>query len=200
MVDQFSKGENVNELSKKFNVTKLTTTRNLKKKLGDEKYKEFFDLSVLNNKRINSGNDLELKESDKNFTIAQPGDESWLMESFMEIAPLDYEIDNVPQKDLSSVSIDSVDFPNILYMVVDKSIELSPKLLKDYAQWSFLPEEDLSRKTIEVFFDLKTAKRFCNKEQRVIKVPNPNVFKITAPILLSRGISRIISSDKLIAL
>jgi hypothetical protein len=34
----------------------------------------------------------------------------------------------------------------------------------------------------------------------VIKVPNTNVFKIVAPILLSKGISRIVSPDKLIAL
>ena len=40
----------------------------------------------------------------------------------------------------------------------------------------------------------------CNKEQKVIKVPNSNVFKIVAPILLSRGISRLVNADKLIAL
>ena len=32
------------------------------------------------------------------------------------------------------------------------------------------------------------------------KSPNPEVFKIVASILISRGISRIVSSDKLIAL
>ena len=58
----------------------------------------------------------------------------------------------------------------------------------------------LNRKTIEIYFDLKNAKRYCNKDQKVIKVPNTNVFKIVAPILLSKGISRIVSPDKLIAL
>ena len=52
----------------------------------------------------------------------------------------------------------------------------------------------------QAIFDLKNAKRFCNKEQKVIKVPNPNVFKIVAPLLLNKGISRIVSADKLIAL
>ena len=47
---------------------------------------------------------------------------------------------------------------------------------------------------------MKIAKRFCNKEQKVIKVPNTDVFKIVAPILLAKGISRIVSADKLIAL
>ena len=39
-----------------------------------------------------------------------------------------------------------------------------------------------------------------NKEQKVIKIPNTNILKIAAPHLVSRGISRIVSADKLIAL
>ena len=65
---------------------------------------------------------------------------------------------------------------------------------------STLSEEDLNRNTIEIFYDLKAAKRSVKKEQRVIKVPNSNVFNITAPILRARGISRIVSSELLIAL
>ena len=93
-----------------------------------------------------------------------------------------------------------MDFPNTVFMVVDKKIELEVKYLKDYPDWQFLSNEDLNRKTIEIFDDLKVAKRFCNKEQKVIKVPNTNVFKIVAPILLSKGITRIVNSDKLISL
>ena len=118
----------------------------------------------------------------------------------MEIAPLNYEIDNQPRKDLSSVPISEVDLPKILYMVADKNIELGIKYLRDYPEWQFLSQEELNRKTIEIFFDLKVAKRFCNKEQKVLKVPNTDVFKIAAPLLLKRGISRIVSPDKLIAL
>ena len=79
-------------------------------------------------------------------------------------------------------------------------IELEIKFLKDYPEWHFLSQDELNRKTIEIHFDLKNAKRSCNKDQKVIKVPNTEVFKIVAPILLSRGISRIVSSDLLIAL
>ena len=89
---------------------------------------------------------------------------------------------------------------NRVYMVVDNKIELETKYLRDYPEWQFLSHEDLNRKTIEIHFDLKIAKRVCNKDQKVIKVPNTNIFEIVAPILLSRGISRIVTSDKLIAL
>ena len=73
-------------------------------------------------------------------------------------------------------------------------------MLKEYPDWQFLSQDELNRKTIEIHNDLKQAKRVCNKEQKVIKVPNTDVFKLVAPILLSRGISRIIISNKLIAL
>ena len=85
-------------------------------------------------------------------------------------------------------------------MIVDKKIELETKLLKDYPEWQFLSQEDLNRKTIKIYYDLKIAKRFCNKEQKVIKVPNTNVFKIASPFLKSQGITRIVGEDQLIAL
>ena len=109
-------------------------------------------------------------------------------------------MDDSSRKEISSIPICEIDLPKIVYMVVDKKIELDIKLLKDFAEWGFLPIDDLNRKTIEIFFDLKIAKRLCNKEQKVLKVPNTDVFKMVAPILLSRGISRIVSTDKLIAL
>ena len=121
-------------------------------------------------------------------------------ESFFEITPLNCEIDNAPQKDLSSVPISDVVFPKIVYMIVDKKIELETKYLKEYPEWEFLSHEELNRKTIQIYFDLKIAKRCCHKEQKVIKVPNTEVFKIAAPTLLDRGISRIVTEDKLIAL
>ena len=85
-------------------------------------------------------------------------------------------------------------------MVVNKKIELEIKNLKDFPDWHFLSEDELKRKTIQIYNDIKIAKRFCNKEQKVIKVPNTDVFKIVAPILISRGISRIVNDNQLISL
>ena len=131
---------------------------------------------------------------------SQYEEDSHLASQFVEITPLNFEIDNSNQKDLSSLPISEIDFPKIVYMIVDKNIELQTKFLKDYPDWQFLSQEELNRKTIQIFIDLKDAKKVCNKEQKVIKVPNTEVFKIVAPILRSRGISRIVSPDKLIAL
>ena len=204
MVAGFTNGRTIDELSQEFKRTKLTIARNIKSTLGEKKYKELIEQSKSSiqdasaEKKIitdRDKTDLNLKSVEDNFES-----EPFPVTQFIEITPLNYEIDNSPQKDLSSIKITEIDFPKIVYLIVNKKIELETKYLKDYPDWQFLSQDELNRKTIEIYVDLKNAKRNCNKEQKVIKVPNTAVFKIVAPLLLARGISRIVSSDKLIAL
>ena len=211
---EFSSGKTLDELSKRFNCSKLTITRNLKKALGDLKYKELIKdnnspkLLVKEDKKnnyfevdenLNKSSKKEKNVTKKLFNEVSK-DEFVNLKHFVEIAPLDCEIDNAPQKDLSSISIENIDFPKIVYMIVDKKIELEIKYLKDFPDYQFLSQNELARKTIQIYNDPNLARRFCNSEQRVIKVPNTNVFKIVAPILKARGISRIVTEDKLISL
>lgn len=209
IIQKFTDGFNLDELSEQYNCTKLTITRNLKKYLGDEQYKTL--LNTKKNKKQNLINKEKLEKSrntKKNNEQVQDFDFIYTNQDlgpipstqFIEIAPLEQEIDLSIQKDISSISISEISFPKIVFMIVSHQVELDIKLLKDYPEWGFLPRNDLDRKTIEIYFDLKIAKRFCKNDQKVIKVPNPEVFRITAPILLSKGISRIIATDKLIAL
>ena len=208
MISGFTGGKTVDELIEIFNCSRLTIVRNLKKHLGEDKYKEIISISKKSSKKTKSyelKNPLKdsKKSSKGNFTnsnLSNDSDELFSISQFTEITPLDYDIENTVQKDLSSVPISNVDLPNTIYMIVDKKIELEIKYLRDYPDWQFLSKEELDRKTIEIFFDIKQAKRFCNKDQKVIKVPNPEVFRIVAPILLNKGISRIVTADKLISL
>ena len=185
----------VEQLSKKFECTNATITRNLKKALGDEKYQEIFGSRVSKKNSKTPNKDIKF-EQDKSLSLNSEEQEF----NFVELTPIDYEIENFPRKELSSVPIQEIEFPNVVYMIVSKNIELEIKLLKDFPDWEFLPEEDLKRKAIEIHFDSKSAKRVCSKDQKVIKVPNTEVFRIVSPILISRGISRIVSAEKLIAL
>ena len=210
----FTEGKTIDELSNAFNCTKLTITRNLKKNLGEKKYKEFLNNNksteqTLNSEKVNKSFGNKNQISDKHLNgkndsvkmiIDNIQEEFIPSTSFVEIEPLDCEIEESPQKDLSSIPISDIDFPNVVYMIVDKKIELETKYLKDYPEWRFLSQDELRRKTIQIFYDLKIAKRFCSNDQKVIKVPNTNVFKVVAPILRSKGISRIVSDDKLLAL
>ena len=215
IVNSFKSGTDIDALSQKYSCTNSTIVRNLKKNLGELKYKDFVNKSKSLREKPetnkNQTNDLVKTNFDNEYFENDYDDPKVLNEnitssnfdpidSFFEIAPLDYDIDNSSRKELSSVPLSEVDFPKVVYMVVDKKIELEIKLLKDFPEWQFLPQDDLSRKTIEIFFDLNLAKRSCNKEQKVLKVPNTDVFRIASPVLIAKGISRIVCDENLIAL
>ena len=215
IISSFTNGSTIEELSEKFIVAKSTIIRNLKNSLTEEKYN-----TLLKNNKEKSSNLItyerqnktnidkqykniapyeNLSDSRDKFEINKTVD-FYSENTFMEITPIDCEIKSELQKDLSSVSISQIDFPKVVYMIVDNKIELEIKFLQDFPDWQFLSQHDLNRKTIEIYYDLKTAKKFCTRDQKVIKVPNTDVFKIVAPILVSRGISRIVCPDKLISL
>ena len=215
IVKSFKYGIDIGVLSQKYNCTNSTIIRNLKKNLGELKYKEYFNKKKSSKEKSitnkNQTNDFKNKDFDSDDLREDFNNPKILngnltasnfapMDAFFEIAPLDYEIDSSSRKELSSVSLSEVDFPKVVYMVVDKKIELEIKFLKDFPEWDFLPNSDLNRKTIEIYFDINLAKRSCNKEQKVLKVPNTDVFRIAAPVLLKKGISRIVCAENLIAL
>jgi len=215
IVKSFESGISIDNLSKKHICTKSTIIRNLKKNLGELKFKDLLNksksLPEKSRKNKKQTNDYKETFADNQDLKNGSSDPKFLNENipvpsftpndyFLEIAPVDYELDNSSRKELSSVPISEVEFPRIVYMIVDKKIELEIKQLKDFPEWEFLPHDDLNRKTIEIFFDLNLAKKACNKDQKVLKVPNTEVFRIAAPILIAKGISRIVCAENLIAL
>ena len=215
IVMSFKSGTDIDAISQKYSCTKLTIIRNLKKNLGELEFKELFNKSKSQKEKSktnkNQTNDFpetnihkqDLKSDLNNTEVLNEKITSSNFEpidSFFEIAPVDYEMDNSSRKELSSIPLSEVDLPKVVYMVVDKKIELEIKLLKDFPEWEFLPHDDLNRKTIEIFFDLNLAKKSCKKEQKVLKVPNTDVFKIASPVLIAKGISRIVFAENLIAL
>ena len=202
MIDSFVNGKSIDQLSEIYNYSRNTIIRHLKGGLSKDKYIE------LTSRKNNSKDSLPVKTTKNQKSLSEDAGEFNESEneqlhtdsSFIEIVPLDCQIDNEPQKNFAAVSIKDIDFPEVVYMVVDKNIELETKYLREYPDWQFLSQEELNRKTIEIHADIKIAKRYCNKAQKVIKVPNTNVFKIVAPLLIAKGISRIVSKDRLISL
>ena len=215
ILKNFKSGTAVGALSQKYNCTNSTIIRNLKKNLGELKFKELFNKSKFPKGKLKINKDQTNNLQKTNFYIEDSqkdlnnpevfkkniNDSNFApADSFFEIPPIDYEMDNSSRKELSSVPVSEVDLPEVVYMIVDKKIELEIKLLKDFPEWEFLPNDDLDRKTIEIFFDLNLAKKSCKKEQKVLKVPNTDVFRIAAHALISKGISRIVCPETLIAL
>ena len=206
IINQFSIGISIEELSIKYGCTKLTISRNLKKFLGEDRFEKLkkkkssiLSTAEISDQALNKKNLTEDQEIVDQLMSAEVTDNLTNPE-FIELAPMDYEIDNSIQKDLSSIPLSKVDFPKLVFILVNKNIELEIKVLRDYPDWHFLPDDDLNRKTIEIFNDLKIAKRDCRRDQKVLKVPNTDVFKMTARFLISKGITRIVNDDKLISL
>ena len=188
IIKDFRSGTSINNLVYSYGYTKTTIIKYLKKNINEADYKILIVNSRLNNNKLK----INSKDEDSQLNNFQT--------DFIELEPLNCEIDDSLQKDLSSIPLSEIKFPKMVYLIVDKNVELKIKLLREYISWQFLPEEELNRKTIEIYYDIKVAKRICSKEQKVIKVPNTDVFKIVAPLLLSRGISRIVSEEQLISL
>lgn len=210
------KGLEIKEISKIFNFSSQTIIKQLKNQLGDKEFLKLKGKLNLSKSQIQKnspysnddekGNYLvesEIKEKvNKNIDIdidlrTQSSDYE---NTFFEITPLVKGVELERQKDLTSEPLENAKLPGIVYLLVDKNIELETKYLKDYPEWSFLPEDDLNRKVIQIFSDQKLAKRSCSKNQKVIKVPNPNVFLIASSILKLKGISRIILEDVILSL
>ena len=208
----FNEGIEIKEISKNFNFTVPTITRHLRNILGQKIFLEKKSLASSKNLKKSSITSAPSKKS----LIQKDNDETKLVgknflkdvseeifetdQKFFEIAPLEEQIEFTNQRELSSIPLEEINFPKVLYMIVSNFVELEVKLLKEYPNWSFLPETDQQRITIEIFSDQKVAKRSCTRNQKIIKIPNTKVFQIASRNLIDKGISRIVFEDNLISL
>ena len=203
ILKSFNEGISIKEIALNFKFTENTIIRQLKKLLKKEEFEILTSKESFNKKKNKKVTQIKEIFSDKSIDFEQkssPLTNPGIFDDFYEIKPLEDEYQFEEQKDLSSIQISDIQFPKVLFMIVNKVIELEIKKLKEYPDWRFLSKGDLDRNTIEIFDDLKVAKRFCKNDQKVIKIPNTNVLKIVAPLLVSKGISRIVSDKTLIAL
>jgi len=195
ILNSFVNGMEIKEISKNSNFSSQTIIKQLKKILGED---EFLKRKI-KNKSLKQAKAIKI-ENTFGLTKESRSNNDFIEETFVEVVPILTEIDSTKQKDLSSEPIEKKIFPEVVYMLVDNKIELHIKLLGEYPEWSFLPDKDLERKTIKIFSEQKQAKKSCSKSLKVIKIPNPNVFKIASYSLKAKGISRIIFDNSLLAL
>lgn len=212
------------ELAKEYDCTPSTITRTVKGCLSDQEYLSLKKLrskfNPLNqdqapenlskeNQSETLGNNLVREDDFENNQFSQVFDEEEEnsefndqdpKENFQEVIPLISEFAWEEQKEVAAKAFAVELLPETVYMLVDKKVELESKPLKEFSQWSFLPEHDQERLAIMLFSNQRSAKRNCSRNQRVLKVPNPDVFKLSCPFLLSKGITRLIIDDCLIAL
>ena len=208
ILEEFTKGFDIKDISKMYNFTIATINRQLRNMLGEEEF-----LKIKNsNLETNTSKKLEKKKNNIHpSSYASENHEKKDSESkvisdfnvpdyYVEISPLIDGVEFENQKDISSIPIQKVDFPKVLFLISDSKNELDIKPLKHYPTWDFLAPEEQNRMTIEIFSDQKIAKKVCLTNQKLIKIPNPKVLEIASKKLKEKGITRIIYEDNLLSL
>ena len=212
IVESFTNGLDIKQIAKSYDFTTQTIKKQIKNIIGEDQFKH---LKVLNSKKTKENNnkslDSKLNEFEKSLSLRNmklenieesnySSNESTNSGPFFEVIPLTEGVELNNQKEKASIPIADMELPQIVYILVDKRTELEPKKLRNYPDWSFMPQEDLERMTLEIYSDQKIARRICAKDQKIIKIPNSKVFLIASKYLKARGISRIIFNDSLIAI
>jgi cobalamin biosynthesis protein CobT len=116
-------------------------------------------------------------------------------ELFLAVAPLEQRLQPVSIQPLRDAPL-----PASVYMLVDKTVELEVRPLKEFPELGLLPPDEEERQALQVFVNPRQAKRHCGRSQRVIKIPDTRIFERTASHLLAQGISRVVIENSLYSL
>ncbi|MBO9998986.1 MAG: transposase [Cyanobacteria bacterium SID2] len=95
----------------------------------------------------------------------------------------------VPRLQISPLA--DATLPKTCYLVVDRASELIARPLKEFDDLGPIPAEEVSAKTLPVFDNHRVARRFANRSQRVMKLPDSGVLNKVGQHLQAKGITRI---------
>jgi len=90
--------------------------------------------------------------------------------------------------------------PASAYMLMEKTVELQARPLSDFPELGALDPEELQLQALVVYLNPRQAKRQCGRSQRVIKIPDLQVFQRTSRFLVAQGISRVLIEGSLYSL
>lgn len=82
--------------------------------------------------------------------------------------------------------------PRMCYLVIDRSAELITRPLREFGDLGKIPAEEVQEKTLPIFENHKVARRFSNRSQRVIKVPDSRMLQKVSNSLEAKGITRLL--------
>ena len=145
---------------------------------------------------IDDADDFGDDDSDDDLALDADGDDSE-GQIFVPVPLLEVVDDHT---EIRPLPLTAADLRGSAWMLVDKTVELQAKPLSEFTELGRLPVEEQDRQALMVFVNPRQAKRHCGRTQRVIKIPDPAVFTLTAPYLLAQGISRVVIEGALFAL
>jgi transposase-like protein len=105
------------------------------------------------------------------------------------------------QQFMQVLPLEQASMPRVCYLVVDRSAELVLRPLKDFGDMGQVPPGRDQVLTLPIFDNPRVAKRFANaRTERVIKIPDSQVFHKTASKLRSKGITYLYIDGQLYSL
>jgi hypothetical protein len=116
---------------------------------------------------------------------------------FTPVAVLPLAINHEP---VAVQPLAAAEWPDSLYMLVDKTVELQARPLREFTELGQLPPDEEELQALQLFANPRQAKRHCGRTQRVIKMPDPEVLVRRASYLQVKGITRLVVEGNLYAL
>ena len=102
---------------------------------------------------------------------------------------------NVQVLPLSEASL-----PRTCYLVVDRAAELVARPLREFSDLGQIPMDEIQERTLPIFDNHKVARRFSNRSQRVIKVPDSRMLQKACYHLQAKGITRLLIDGQVYSL
>jgi transposase-like protein len=102
---------------------------------------------------------------------------------------------NVQVLPLSEASL-----PRTCYLVVDRAAELVARPLREFSDLGQIPVDEIQERTLPIFDNHKVARRFSNRSQRVIKVPDSRMLQKACYHLQAKGITRLLIDGQVYSL
>ena len=102
--------------------------------------------------------------------------------------------------DVDVLPLSEASLPKICYLVVDRSAELIARPLREFSDLGRIPGSEIQERTLPVFENHKVARRFSNRSQRVIKVPDGQMLQKTCSHLQAKGITRLLIDGQVYSL
>lgn len=114
------------------------------------------------------------------------------------------EITKVEEKQKSDevevLPLSQAKFPKTCYLVIDRGANLITRPLKEFSDLGKIPSMETQQKTLPIFENHRVARRFSNRSQKVIKVPDGKMIQKTRGYLEAKGIKRILLDGKVYTL
>ncbi|WP_236612408.1 hypothetical protein [Picosynechococcus sp. NKBG15041c] len=102
-----------------------------------------------------------------------------------------------PSESVEILPLEAAQFPRTCYVVTDRLSELIARPMGEFRDLGHLPDGETSQRTLPIFDNHRVAKRFIRgRTQKIIKIPNGELFFKTSSCLASKGITRLLLDGK----